>query len=220
MKMTAMLALVLAAAPAFAADATVAKIQGRVYIRPEGGAKDLVAKGGEELLFGDAVKTGPGAMAQIDLDGRGAVLLRENSAFKLEGTPANTSLRFQLGEFLIGLRQALGKGESFRVRTPSAVAAVRGTLFWGKSDAAKTTTYAGFGHAIAVTAKGKTVVVNAGETTTVPLGEAPAEVKASTIPFSYTDNFRIGGSLQGLEELVEMPAEKPAEKPAPAPKAK
>lgn len=212
MKLIAILALALAAAPAFAADATVVKIQGRVYIRPEGAPKDLIAKGGEELLYGDAIRTGPGALAQIDLDGRGAVLLRENSAFKLEGSPANTLLRFPFGEFLIGLRQALGKGESFRVRTPSAVAAVRGTLFWGKSDEKKTTTYAGFGHTIAVTAKGKTVLVKAGETTTVPLGEAPADVKPSDVPLSYTDKFRIGGDLQGLESLAETPAEAPKPK--------
>lgn len=209
MKTLAALALILLAAPAFAADAVVSKVSGKVYIRADGADKDIIAKGGEELLFGDAVKTGPGALAQIELDGRGAVLLRENSAFMLQGNAMNTMLRFQFGEFLIGLRKALGQGESFRVRTPSAVAAVRGTLFWGKSDEKKTTTYAGFGHAIAVTAKGKTVIVNAGETTTVALDEAPAEVKPSDVPFSYTDAFRIGGSLSGLEDLAETPASKP-----------
>lgn len=198
-------ALVLTAASAFAADATLVKLKGTVYIRPAGAAKDLVAKGGEELLFGDAIRTARGALAQLDLDGRGAVLLGEDSAFLLQGEPARTTLRFQFGEFLIGLRRKLTKGESFRVKTPAAVAAVRGTLFWGKSDEKKTTTYAGFGHEIAVTAQGKTVVVHAGETVTVPLGEAPSAAAPSAVPVSYTDRFRVDGSLQGLEDLVDLP---------------
>jgi len=205
--MKLILALVLAAAagPAFAADATLVKISGRVLIRPGGAEKDLVAKGGEELLYGDAIRTESGALAQVDLGGRGAVLLRENSAFLLQGDPTRTTLRFQFGEFLIGLTRALAKDESFRVRTPAAVAAVRGTLFWGQSDEKKTTTYAGFGHVIAVTAKGKTVLVGPGEKTTVALDAAPAEPVQSGIPVAYLDNFKIGGSLQGLESLVELP---------------
>lgn len=201
-------ALVLAAvasAPAFAADATLVKISGRVLIRPGGAEKDLVAKGGEELLYGDAIRTESGALAQVDLGGRGAVLLRENSAFLLQGDPQRTTLRFLVGEFLIGLTRALAKDESFRVRTPAAVAAVRGTLFWGQSDEKKTTTYAGFGHVVAVTAKGKTVLVGPGEKTTVTLDAAPAEPAPSGVPVAYLDNFKIEGSLQGLEALVELP---------------
>jgi FecR-like protein len=215
-----MLALLLVSLPSFAQDATLTKIAGPVFVRAEGAAKDIAAKGGEELLYGDAVRTGKGGSAHLLIGERGAVLVRENSAFKLEGNTQNTTLRFAFGEFLIGLRRKLEGGETFKVRTPSAVAAVRGTLFWGKSDAKKTSTYAGFGHTIAVTAKGKTVLVHAGEATTIPFGEAPAEVAPSKIPLSYTDNFRIEGSLQGLESLVDLPkTDAPASKTPAAPKA-
>ena len=212
--------LFFAAAPSFAADATLAKILGPVFYRAAGTDRFAPARGGEELLYGDAVKTGSGAIAHVLIGERGAVLVRENSEFVLQGNPQNTTLRFSFGEFLVGLRRKLERGESFRVRTPSAVAAVRGTLFWGKTDAKKTTTYAGFGHAISVTAKGKTVLVQAGETTTIPFGAPPAEVKPSLIPVSYTDNFRIGDSLQDLESLVDLPqAAAPAAVPAPTPAA-
>lgn len=201
-----MLALFLAAAaPSFAQDATLAKIQGDVFVRAEGSKTFVPARGGEGLIYGDAVKTGPGAAAHLLLGERGAVLVRENSLFTLEGDPRATSLRFTFGEFLIGLRKRLGPGESFKVRTPASVAAVRGTLFWGKTDDKKTSTYAGFGHVIAVTAKGKTVLVHAGETTTVPFGQAPATVTPHQIPLAYTDHFRVDGSLQGLESLADMP---------------
>ncbi|MBI3566472.1 MAG: FecR domain-containing protein, partial [Elusimicrobia bacterium] len=154
----------------------------------------------------DRVRTGAGAVAQVVLDGdRGAVLVREDSSFTLEGDPENTMLDFRVGEFLVGLRKSLTQGQTFKVRTPAAVAAVRGTLFWGKSDDAKTTTYAGFGHSIEVTAKGKTVVVGAGEKTVVAFGEAPAPAAKHDIPVSYTDRFKVDGGLQSLETLADLP---------------
>lgn len=193
------------AGAARAADAVLVKAKGDVFIRAGGSEKYLRAKGGEELLYGDRVRTGAGAVAQVELPGRGAVLVREDSSFTLEGDPENTMLNFRVGEFLIGLKKSLTEGQTFKVRTPAAVAAVRGTLFWGKSDEAKNTTYAGFGHTIEVTAKGKTVTVAAGQTTTVAFGEAPAPAKPHAIPVAYTDNFRVDGGLQGLESLVDLP---------------
>ena len=199
------LAFLLAAAPSFAQDATLAKISGPVFYQTAGSGEFVPAQGGEELIFGDSIKTGEGGVAHVLLAKRGAVLIRGNSRFTLEGTEPRTVLNFDFGEFLIGLRRKLKASESFRVRTPAAVAAVRGTLFWGKSDETKTSTYAGFGHRVAVTAKGKTVQLDAGRTLTVAFGEAPSETKPSTVPVSYTSNFAIDGSLQDLESLVDMP---------------
>jgi hypothetical protein len=199
------LAFVLAAAPSFAQDATLSKVSGPVFVRAQGAAKDVPAKGGEELIYGDAVKTGPGGVAHVLLGNRGAILLRENSFFVLSGNTRNTVLKFSVGEFLIGLRQKLEGGQTFKVQTPASVAAVRGTLFWGKSDEKKTSSWSGFGHTIAVSAGGKTVIVHPGEATTVVFGEAPAPVAPNKIPLSYTDLFRIDGSLQNLESLIDLP---------------
>lgn len=190
---------------AFAADAILVQAKGQVYVLTSGSGKFVRAKGGEPLSFGDHVRTGSGAIAQLALSDRGALLVRGDSSFTLEGDEDNTTVRFRFGEFLIGLRKALTATQTFKVSTPAAVAAVRGTLFWGKSDADKTTTYAGFGHTIAVTAQGKTVLVHGGEKTTVAFGQAPAEAAAHDIPVSYLDNFKAGGGLQGVEKLVDLP---------------
>lgn len=202
-----LLLAVLLAVPAAAqeGDATLAKIAGHVTIGSAGSKTRHKAKGGEPLLYGDSIRTGPGAVAQVLLKDRGAVLIHENTSFVLSGTPRRTVLDFARGEFLIGLRQKLEKGMSFKVRTPAAVAAVRGTLFWGKSDKDKTTTYAGFGHRIEVTALGKTVAVEAGQTVTVPFGGPPTDAKPHDIPLSYTERFHVDGGLQGLEALAELP---------------
>ena len=185
-------------------DATLAMVAGHVTFGG-GSATRYKAKGGEPLLYGDSVRTGPGAVAQVLLKDRGAVLIHENTFFVLSGSPRRTLLDFARGEFLIGLKKKLDKGMSFKVRTPAAVAAVRGTLFWGKTDKDKTTTYAGFGHRIEVTAKGKTVAVEAGQTLTVPFGQPPSDASSHDIPLSYMERFHVNGSLQGLEALADLP---------------
>jgi hypothetical protein len=202
MKLAAVLAVL--ATNALAQDATLAKVSGPVSIKPQGAAKYAPAKGGEELLYGDSVRVGKGGVAHLTLRDRGAVLLRESTVMTLQGSPSRTTLNFAWGEFLVGLRKKLGGGESFRVRTPAAVAAVRGTLFWGLSDKTdKSTTYAGFGHTIEVAAQGKKVLVEAGMTVKVPYGSAPATVMKHAIPVEYANNFAIDGGIQDLGELVE-----------------
>ncbi len=202
------LVLTLAATAASAQDATLAKMSGPVSILAQGAAKAVAAQGGEGLIYGDTIKVGKGGVAHLVLKDRGAVLLREESVMTLTGSPRATTLSFKFGEFLIGLSKKLEKRQSFRVRTQSAVAAVRGTLFWGKADKeTKATTYAGFGHTVAVTAQGKTVLVTPGKTVVVPFGEAPADPAPSTVTIDYAKNFAINGDLQSLETLVTDKAE-------------
>ena len=199
----AVLAVALAA-PSFAQDATLARISGPVSVLPEGGRRFLKAKGGEQLLYGDTVRVGKGGIAHLTLADRGAVLLREESLLTLVGSPRRSVLAVKYGEFLIGLKKKLEAGQSFKVRTPAAVAAVRGTLFWGKSDKAdQSTAYAGFGHVVAVTAKGKTVLVEPGKTVTVAFGQAPADAVPSTVGLEYANHFAGDEDLQGLGDLAE-----------------
>lgn len=192
------------AVSASAQDAVLAKISGPVSYLPAGARRFIRAKGGEELLYGDSIRVGRGGLAHVTLGGRGSMLLREETLLSLRGSPNRTALTVDYGEFLIGLVGKLGRGRSFKVNTPAAVAAVRGTLFWGKADRAdKSSTYAGFGHLVAVSAEGKTVVVEPGRTVVVPFGSAPADPAPSGFGLEYAENFRIDGSLQGLESLAE-----------------
>ncbi len=191
------------AASASAQDATIAKMSGPVSIMAAGAAKYSPAKSGTEIIYGDTVRVGKGGVAQLTLKDRGAVLLREETVMTLQGNDKDTRLSFRFGEFLIGLRKKLAPKQTFKIRTAAAVASVRGTLFWGKSDQAdKSSTYAGFGHTVAVSAKGKTVLVTPGKTVKIAFGEAPADPVASTVTIDYAKNFALDGDLQGLEKLV------------------
>lgn len=190
------------ASPSSAQDAHIRALSGEVQIRGEGEKKFVPAKAGGALLFGDSVRTGAGAVAHIALRSGPIVLIREKSSMTLQGDPRKTTLSFALGEFLIGIKHRLAAGSAFRVRTPSAVCSVRGTLFWGKTDEKKTTTYAGFESEVTVTAQGRSVTLKPGQTLSVPYGKPPDEPKPHAIPAEYMKNFAVEGSLQGIDELA------------------
>jgi hypothetical protein len=146
------------------------------------------------------------------------VLLRDDSLVTLQGDRKQRALSVRFGEFLIGLRRKLERNESFKVRTPAAVAAVRGTLFWGRSDAKdKSTTYAGFGRTVAVRAKGKTVLVTPGKTVVVPFGQPPGPPEPSLLGLDYAKHFEIDGQLRRLTELAESYEAAPEKPRVPAP---
>lgn len=190
-------------AAALAQDATLKAVRGEVSIRGAGQRRYFKAKTGDTFIFGDSVRTGPGSIAQLVLEGGGVVLVRESSTLTLRGGSQAPFISFSLGEFLIGLKEKLGPKRSFRVGTPAAVAAVRGTLFWGKTDSSKEATFAGFGDEVVVTAQGKSVTLKPGETVSVPYGKAPPEPKAHAIKREYLKTFSVEGSLQGLEALID-----------------
>lgn len=184
-------------------DAVIRRMDGPVQVRLVGEKKYTNAGPGFPLSYNDQVKTGPKAAVQVEFSNGSVVLVKENSLFLIGGNDKKTWVSFSIGEFLIGLRRALGHDESFIVRTPAAVAAVRGTLFWGMSDAKKNSIWSGFEHTVEIAAQNKTVTLGAGQTVKVPYGAAPGNIEPSTIPKKYLDTFAIRGDLLGLDALVD-----------------
>ena len=77
---------------------------------------------------GDRVVVGEGGSAEVALDGGSLITVREKSDFKIEkSAKGDTSFFLQFGSLLAKI-QKLGN-QRMRVRTPTAVAAVRGTEF-------------------------------------------------------------------------------------------
>jgi ferric-dicitrate binding protein FerR (iron transport regulator) len=180
--------------------ARVLKVSGPVSVRALGHQGFRPADAGASLIGGDELKTGPGGVAHLEL-GDGAVLVvGGRSSFVLAGEAEDPLLQFKLGEWLLGAARKLGAGRSLRVVTPQAVAAVRGTLFWGKTDP-RETQVAGIEREVEVTAAGKTVVLKPGQLVRVPTGQAPAQPVAYAVGADVVDRLRIDGSLAGLEGL-------------------
>lgn len=114
-------------------DARLAAVSGDVTVHSVDGSPEVSGEAGMPLEEGDRVVVAEGGSAEIALDGGSLITLRENSDFKLEKTTKGESSFFlSLGSLLAKI-QKLGP-QRLRVRTPTAVAAVRGTEFGVEVD--------------------------------------------------------------------------------------
>lgn len=136
------IAILLAAAPLLAAEpkATSARLvhaAGDVTIESKDGGR--LGKSGAALAPGESVTTAAGAVAVIELPDGTRLKLRESSrlAVTLPGPSAPTTEAFlSFGSVFAKVQKRLA-GQSFNVRTPNAVAAVRGTEFFTAYGRAK-----------------------------------------------------------------------------------
>ncbi len=109
-------------------DARLTAVAGEVVVHPADGGEESAAETGMPLEEGDRVVTSAGAEAEVALDDGSLITLHENSDFTLEKTQKSGSIfSLSLGSMLAKI-QKLGS-QSLEVRTPSSVAAVRGTEF-------------------------------------------------------------------------------------------
>lgn len=134
MTLACLLALASLAAPRARAapvpPARLAYASGDVTIQSKGGGR--LGATGAALADGDAVSTGEGAAAVVETADGSRLKLRGSSRLVLTlpapRSPATEILLSFGGVFAKVTKRRLG--EEFRVRTPTAVAAVRGTEFF------------------------------------------------------------------------------------------
>lgn len=129
----AVLSAVLLALPAGAQeeadyDSRVTGVTGEVTVfSADQAAEGVPADVDMPLDPGDRVTTGPDGTCEIALDGEHAITLKENSSFTLsQPRKAETIIELTVGSLLAKFSKLLG-GQTIKVRTPTAVAAVRGT---------------------------------------------------------------------------------------------
>lgn len=81
---------------------------------------------GAVLKPGDRIVTGPASRADVTLADGSAILLYEGSTLKLSKLGKQIRLDLARGSAL----NAVHKGSNYRMSSPSAIAAVRGTVFY------------------------------------------------------------------------------------------
>jgi hypothetical protein len=111
---------------------------GKVEVQAAGGEAWEKAKPNRPVFEGDVIRTAPKSRAEITLQGGGKVRIGENS--ELELTAANVkpmtknfSANLKKGNIFVSARAAFGEKKSVSVRTPTAVAAIRGTKYRAKA---------------------------------------------------------------------------------------
>lgn len=94
--------------------------------------KAMPAKPGMEVQKNDLITTSGGCTVDVALDDEiGCRVLPATECYVFETNPQNAKLKLNAGNVVLNLKK-LPKDSTFEVETPSAVAAVRGTQFWGR----------------------------------------------------------------------------------------
>jgi len=143
----ALLFFAFAGSPAAAEDfdARLASFSGTVDVQASGETDAWrEAEAGMPLSAGDKVRTGADSSAEITLDGSGIIRLGESSEVTASSLKTSSSSFFlSMGSLVSKIKGLLKKEARLQVRTPTAVAAVRGTEFCVEHDAAANETTAG-----------------------------------------------------------------------------
>ncbi|MDE2292449.1 MAG: FecR domain-containing protein, partial [Elusimicrobia bacterium] len=177
------LAALLFAAPARAADdgwsPRFTQVTGEVFVYAKGADEGLPAAEGTPVEEGDRIETGDDASAEVALEPDSLMDLGSNTSFTVGSLAKTTSwFSLDLGSFVAKIRTLAEEGRgAMEVRTPTAVAAVRGTEFGLKVGEAGDTDVGVYDEGlVAVTAAGakggeeadltsnKEVTLSAGET--------------------------------------------------------
>jgi hypothetical protein len=106
---------------------------GEVSVTPPGGAPAALAAG-DIVAVGSTITTGAGARAVIVMTPRSAIRIGENSTLVVEevaeaATPPRVTLDLKDGSLGALLKPGAGAEMDFKIRTPSGIAAARGTYY-------------------------------------------------------------------------------------------
>jgi len=126
-------------------DARLGAVSGKTTLLSEGGLGSADAREGTPLYPGDMIRTGENASAEITMDDGAVLKVGPDSSLKISSLGRSSAAFFlDMGSLVAKIQGLLKqKMERLEVRTPAAVAAVRGTEFCVEHDKQANETTAG-----------------------------------------------------------------------------
>ncbi|MGM0441818.1 MAG: FecR family protein [Elusimicrobiota bacterium] len=167
--------LILICGPVFAGVASISQIEGTVQIKTAGQEKWKEAQIDQEVSSGDLVRTSSESVAVIKFEtGHEAKISSQSSMEIREANKEQTDLELFKGKLRSKVRE-LSKDESYSIRSPQAVAGVRGTDFEVivADNATRLEVFEGRVEARELIT-GESVEVRAGQYTNIKKNESPA----------------------------------------------
>ena len=107
----------------------VTQLQGKVVATHATAPEPVALKYRDDVFLQDKLVTGDQALARVLLGGKALLTLREHSLVTITEVPGQSTIALSSGTLSLALaREKMKPGESVNIRTPNAIAAVRGTV--------------------------------------------------------------------------------------------
>src|SRR5262245_27691115 len=108
----------------------VTTLEGNVTAARTTAAQPVALKFKDDVFVNDRVVTGDRSLARLLLGGKAVVTVRERSALTITEVPGRSTIDLDSGKVAVAVaKDKMRPGEQVEVKTPNAVAAVRGTVF-------------------------------------------------------------------------------------------
>jgi hypothetical protein len=121
-------------APAIAAAqqskaGVVTVLEGNVSARRVALPNPVPLKFKDDVFLQDTVTTGDQSLVRMLLGGKAVVTVRERSILTITEIPGKSTIELESGKFALAVaREKMRPGEEIQIRTPNAIAGVRGTV--------------------------------------------------------------------------------------------
>jgi hypothetical protein len=161
-------------------DGMVTFVKGEVSIKLKGTEEWKNLQLNDTITQGDWIRTGAIGGIEITFGNEFSIFLRPNTTLEITAARKKSAfylmykLFLEIGKAITKIKQSTGKETRFEIKTPSAVAAPRGTEFRAGVDTDVTTRLEVLAGKVDVQAAKKKVEVKAGEGTVVKKDKAPA----------------------------------------------
>ena len=107
----------------------VTQLQGKVVATHATAPDPVALRYRDDVFLQDKIVTGDQALARVLLGGKALLTLREHSLVTITEVPGKSTIALTSGTLSLAVaREKMKPGESVDIRTPNAIAAVRGTV--------------------------------------------------------------------------------------------
>ena len=137
----------------------VTTLEGRVTAARVALPQPVALKFKDDVFLNDRIVTADRSIVRLLLGGKAVVTVRERSALTITEIPGRSTIDLDSGKIAVAVaREKMKPGDTIEVKTPNAVAAVRGTVFVVEvtRTPSVTSTFYGFTGEVFVTAANQT----------------------------------------------------------------
>jgi uncharacterized membrane protein YgcG len=152
----------------------------------------------DDIFVRDRATTGDNSMARFLLGGKAVLTMRERSVVTITETPSSSTVDITSGYFALAVaKERLKPGESIEIRTPNAVAGIRGTVVI--AEVFQATAQAGGAPPASFSSR---FTVIRGVVDVTPIDPATGQPRGPTVTLNPNDALTVTGSGVGAPQSL------------------